>query len=885
MSVWSRFTNLLRPGRLDRDLEDEQRFHIEARAEDLEARGLSRPAALEQAARQFGNRLVLRESSRDVKLVTVLESLWRDLKLGVRVLRKDAAVSSAAIVSLGLTIGACTAAFSLIDALILRELPVRDPERLMYVIRTGVKKTGESGEATTFSYPVLARISQTASPQLEIFSMSLQSLRQAVLPDAGGVEEKLRAQFVSGNAFPVLGVTAAIGRVLTPSDDVTPGAHPVAVISHAFWRRRLGGRPDALGQWIQLEQRSYQIVGVAQAGFTGTQPGALTDIWVPNMMFQADSFTAPNWGWLQVWGRLAPGVTSDEAQPIVQTALMNFEAEPRAAEPAPKRQAAESAIAVRNAATGLSEVRQQFERPLLALAAIVGVVLLIACSNVANLLLARGAARTREMALRASIGAGRGRLIQQVLVESSVLTFAAAALGVAVAMLAVPLIVGMLTTNENPVYLEAQLDWRALMFVAALGGLTTMLFGLAPALRASAAAPGVATPLGDRLHTANTGVARPLVAIQIGFSLMILFVAGLLLRSFDRLLAVDLGFRPEHVVLLSVEARDRFEPAEAQTIGRQLLERVQSLPGVESASVSEWALFRGWSNSNDFGLPGGGLVQTRRVAVSPQFFRTMGTRLLDGREFEPTDSAAADPMPLIVNETFARRYLAGERAVGRRLTFTNRGQTVSYEIVGVAADTRDGSVRGEMRPYVFTLTGAAGGTVQIRSSADPRALAEHLRAELPRVHPSLRLVDVTLQSSLVGNTLLRERLLAVLSGFFAALGLALAAVGLYGVSSYAVVRRTREIGIRLILGAQPAALMRSVLGRVALAVAVGVVAGLAGGVYFARYVQTFLFEIEPASLSSLVLPVLGLLAVALIAAWSPARRATRVDPAAALRIE
>jgi predicted permease len=435
------------------------------------------------------------------------------------------------------------------------------------------------------------------------------------------------------------------------------------------------------------------------------------------------------------------------------------------------------------------------------------------------------------------------------------------------------------------VYLEAQLDWRALMFVAALGGLTTMLFGLAPALRASAAAPGEATPLGDRLHTANAGVARPLVAIQIGFSLMILFVAGLLLRSFDRLLAVDLGFRPEHVVLLSVEARDRFEPAEARTIGRELLERVQSLPGVESASMSEWALFRGWSQGNDFGLPGGGLAQTRRVAVSPQFFRTMGTRLLDGREFEPRDGDAADPMPLIVNETFARRYLPGERAVGRRLTTTRYGQTVSYEIVGVAADTRDGSVRGEMRPYVFTLTGEAGGTVQIRSSADRRTLAESLRAELPRVHPSLRLVDVTLQSSLVGNTLLRERLLAVLSGFFAALGLALAAIGLYGVSSYAVVRRTREIGIRLILGAQPVALMGSVLGRVALAVAVGVVAGLAGGVYFARYVQTFLFEIEPASLSSLVLPVLCLLAVAFIAAWSPARRATRVDPAAALRIE
>jgi ABC-type antimicrobial peptide transport system permease subunit len=263
----------------------------------------------------------------------------------------------------------------------------------------------------------------------------------------------------------------------------------------------------------------------------------------------------------------------------------------------------------------------------------------------------------------------------------------------------------------------------------------------------------------------------------------------------------------------------------------------------------------------------------------------MGTRLLDGREFQPRDSDAENPIPVIVNDTFARKYLSGERAVGRRLTTTRGGQTLTYEIVGVAADARDGSVRGEMSPYLFSPLGDAGGTVQIRSSVDARTLAVHLRAELPRVHSSLRLVDVTLQSSLVGSTLLRERLLAVLSGFFAALGLALAAVGLYGVSSQAVVRRTREIGIRLTLGAQPAAVVRSVLGRVALAVAAGIIAGLAGGLYFARFVQALLFEVEPISPLSIGLPVLCLVGVALVAAWSPARRATRVDPAEALRMD
>ena len=397
--------------------------------------------------------------------------------------------------------------------------------------------------------------------------------------------------------------------------------------------------------------------------------------------------------------------------------------------------------------------------------------------------------------------------------------------------------------------------------------------------------PGETIAHGDRHRTASPGMARSLVAAQIGFSLMILFVAGLLLRSFDRLLSVDLGFTSERVTLLSVEARERLEPAQAREVGRRLLESAQSLPGVESASVSGWALFRGWSNGGTVDVPGRGSAQTRRLRVSPGFFRTMEIRLLDGREFMPRDREALDPIPVVVNDTFARKYLGGERAVGRRLTTTSRGQPVSYEIVGVAADARDGSVRVETGPYLFSPIDDADGTVEIRSSLDARTLADYLRKELPLVHPSLRLVDVTRQTSLVGNTLLRERLLAVLSGFFAALGLVLAAVGLYGVLSYAVVRRTREIGIRLALGAQAMAVIRSVGGSVVLAVAVGVASGIAGGLYFARFVETFLYETEPISLSSVGLPVLCLLIVAFVATWSPLRRATRVDPVEALRTD
>lgn len=880
MFRWSRIVNALRPDRLQDSLDEEQRFHLESRADDLEADGLSRDEALAQAARRFGNRSVLRDASRDVKLLPWLESLWTDLRHGGRMLRKDAGVSAAAVISLGLAIGASTAAFSLIDALILRELPVHRPDRLVYLSRASDNK--DVRFTALFSYPLLDRIRQTVPPHIDIFGMSHQSLRQAILPDAGGIEEKLQTQFVSGNAFDTLGVTAALGRLIQPSDDLVPGGHPVAVVSHAFWARRLGANPNALGSWIQVEQKPYQIIGVAQAGFTGAQPGVLTDIWLPIMMFQRDTFQAPNWNWLQLWGRLAPGETRQTVQAVVRTGFENFNTEQGENKEASRLG---SLMEVRDAASGFSQMREDFERPLLTLAGIIGLVLLIACSNVGNLLLARGASRTREMALRASIGAGRRRLLQQILVESAVLTSAATALGVLASRLAVPFIVAMLTSNEHPVYLDVGTDWRVLVFVTVLGCAITVLFGIVPALRASAASPGEIIASGGRRYTAATGASRSLVTAQIGFSLMILFVSGLLMRSFDRLLSVDLGFNPKNVVLLSVETRERLDPNLAREVARQLLDRVRALPGVESASLSGWALFRGFSNGNNIGLPDGSRAQTFRLEVSSQFFETMRTSLLDGREFLATDRASTELTPVIVNDVFARKYLPGGRAVGRRLTTSGGGHPVTYEIIGVVAGTRDGSVRGEMNAFLFTPSSDPSGTIEIRSAVDPRTLADRVRQELPQIHPSLRLVDVTLQESLVENTLLREHLLAVLSGFFAALGLVLAAVGLYGVLSYAVARRTREIGIRVALGADGAAVVKAVAGRIAFAMVIGIVVGLAGGVYFARFVQTLLYEIDLVSFWSLGLPVLCLVTVALVAIWAPIRRAVHVDPAEALRVD
>jgi predicted permease len=889
MSWLSRLTNILSVRRVDRDLDEEHRFHLAARIDDLMRDGLTRDQATAQAARRFGGRLQARESSRDVRLLPWLDSLARDVRHGVRLLRKDRGVTTAAVLSLALAIGACAAAFSLIDALILRPLPVRDPDGLLYV---AAGAAGDEDKETVLSYPLFERFRSAAPAKVEIFSMSEQSLRQAILPDTGGQEEQLRVQFVSGNAMPVLGISAALGRLIAATDDRTPGAHPVAVISHAFWTRRLGGDRHVIGRTFQIEQVVFEVVGVAAAGFTGTEPGMLTDVWVPNMMWASpQAFTSERWGWLRIWGRLAPGVELAAIRPILQTAYTNErgDVDPGKARLAPKGQmVSENVLEVRAAATGASALRTQFARPLLVLAAVVGSILLIACSNIANLLLARGAARDREMTLRASIGASRSRLLQQVLVEAAMLTAAATLLGLGLTRVAVPVIVGMLAASDNPVYLDTAIDVRVVLFVVVLGALTTLLFGLAPAIRASRVTPTHAlTPnaaLGAR-YAGRSIVLRPLLAVQMGFSLVVLFVAGLLLQSFNRLTQVDLGFRPEQVALITIEARERLTDAVSDVAGFQLREAAGRLPGAQSASLSDWALFAGWSSGGSLGVPGRGVVQTRTLGVSPGFCRTMGIRLLDGREFERTDSNAEGMTAVIVNEEFARRYFPGERAVGQRVERTTRWGTNSLEIVGVAANVKNNSIRAAASPFVFLPMSAPVGTLQIRTTLDASLLAARLREVLPRVHPSLRLTGVSRQSLLVDNALLRERLLAVLSAFFASIGLALSAIGLYGVSSYAVLRHTREIGIRLALGANPAAVVRSVLGGVALALVLGVALGVAGGLFFSRFVRTLLFEIEPLDPANLAVSVGALAAIALLATWRPARRAARVDPVVALRTD
>jgi predicted permease len=835
-------------------------------------------------------RLGARESSLSVKLLSRLDSVFKDIRFAVRILRKHIVVTGAAIASLTLALGASLAAFSLIDALILRPLPVREPERLVYLSFPTYSPGWPIG--SNFSYPLFSRLRDAAGNELELFAMSSDENRRRITFGNAEAEDEVRVQFVTGNTFSVLGVGPAVGRVLTPPDDVTPGAHAVAVVSHSFWRRRFGGDPSVIGTAFTFGQRRLEIVGVAQESFTGIEPGRLVDLWVPVAMYDSEGFTFTNreWNWLKVLGRLNPGVAPGRARDVLQAPFSQFRRELTTGRGAPENppdqieRYVNTPLALESAANGPSGLRDRFDRPLWILSVLVALVLLISVSNVANLYLARAAGRAHEMSLRLSIGATRARLVQQMLIESILLAAVASVLGLLFARVAGPSIIDLLAPSTNPVYLELRTDWRLLAFLCIAGALTTVLFGLAPALRASRVAPIGALRRGEPRATSRTGLPRPLVAVQVSFSLAILFVAGLLLLSFGRLVNTDVGFAREGVLLVRVDSRDRLDPELARIAGLQLLERVRSVPGVSDASLSAWPLFSQ-----------GGMISRVRVArhesdtfspphlpVSPGFFETMRIRLIAGRDFVPSDSEPLEPTAVIVNEAFARRYFAVASPIGRVYERTGQPPPVRQEIVGVVTDARH-DLRSLPLPSVYVpLRGL--GTMQVRA-ADALALRDVIDREVRATHPSLRTTEFALQSTRIANTLLRERLLALLSGFFALVGLLMAAVGLYGVLSYSVARRTREIGIRIALGARSGALVSTIVRDAALMTVIGIIVGLVGGLYLSTFVKGLLHEVQPTDALSIVMPIGCLLLTAFFAAVPAARRAWSIDPVEALRSE
>ena len=888
MSWLSRLVNVVRQTRVDRDLDEELRFHLQARIEEFTRAGMSADQAKTRARHLFGNPLLVRESSHDIKVFSRLESILRDAGFSIRLWRRNKLVTTAVLVSLSLTIGACTAAFSLIDALVLRPLPVDDPPSLIYV---ALRAPADTRDGLSFNYPLYREMRTAAGPYVRLFAMSDQSRRDATFDDSGQLE-KVYGQWVSGDAFAILGVKPALGRVLAASDDINPGQHPVAVLSHDFWMRRFAGNPEVLGRWVTIREKPLQIVGVAEKGFSGVEPGIMTDIWAPTMMWDDLAISDPDTRWFRIWGRMRSDVAPEQARTVLQTVFTNFRQEQAARRREESRDRLEqflnTRVYLRSAATGPSALRDEFERALWVLAGIAALVLLIACANVASLLVARATAREREMALRASIGAGRGRLIQQVLIESGLLAIASCALGAVLAIVTAPKIASMISTSRTPVQLAIHPDWRLLVFLGCAGAVVTFVFGLAPALRVSAVRPGDALKAGAGRQTARSGLFRPLVAAQVAVSFVVLFLAGLCLTSFMKLLRTDLGFDRSNLALVNIARTGHVENSLA--MWQQLLGRLEQTPGVESASLSPWALFQGSGRNKSVRVPGRQVdgYTPWYLQVSPGFLESMRIPLLAGRDFEWHDAQPELPSAVIVNESFARRYFPDEPPpLGKRFFRIDGGSTlVPQDIIGVAGDAKYTRIREAAPPTVYDPYRPQDTAVmQVRTRLELPALIATLREVLPRTDPAVRLADVTWQSTLVENHIVRDRALAVLSAFFSLVAIVLVVVGVYGVLSYSVVQRRREIGIRLALGAQPIRVVGLVLSGAGRMTLVGLVLGGIGAAVTSRFITALLFEVRPSDILSSAVPLACLLMACALAALAPGFRATRIDPAVALRTE
>jgi predicted permease len=812
-----------------------------------------------------------RESSRDAQLIVWLDSLRADAVFGWRQLNKRKATSAAAILSLGLAIGACTSAFRIIDALFLRPLPIANPDGL-YGVSLGAslrnftydefrQMRAEQGQAEL--------IAVSGAPALDVTYGSDQDNEQA------------HGQFVSGWMFGSFGLHPALGRLFTESDDLKPGAHPVAVLSYDYWTRRFARDPKVIGRTVRMgpdwrigtSSKAFEIVGVGPEGFTGTETGVPIDIFLPTMM-QA-MVEAPYAGIFRIFVHLPPGAA---IEPVRDRLLAALRASSADLSKAPRTLVTESAAA------GASNFRTDYRRALAALDVLVALVLLIACANVANLMTAQAAARSPEMALRVSIGAGRSRLVQLVLVESAMLAVAAVALGSLFAWWSGPFVVSRINPPDNPVRLILSTDWRVIAFSLALALGVTILMGLAPALRASRS-----QPFGALKRGASRRLMHALIAAQVAFCFLVLFVAGLFVSTFDRLSHQGTGISAARVLNLNVTT---LKPEEPAVFWDQVAEHLRQVPGVESVGFADWPILDGngykTTDISINGAPPNG-VTAWVENISSGWIDTLKIPLLAGRDFRPSESRGA----VIVNEEFAKAFFNGENPLGKTFEATwaaLKGQRL--EIVGLVRNARYRYLKQDMLPVVYTNFQDGKGLMQnsgtfgVRTTTtNPLSLAALLRQEVARANPEFRVSTLHTQQALIDAQTIRERLLAMLALFFAAVALLLAGVGLYGVLDYSVFQRRREIGIRMAIGAQAGDIARRVTFDVALWVVGGSFAGLAIGLAAARYIESLLYGVKPTDWSALATPGLALIAAATLAALPPVIRAVRIDPVTVLRSE
>jgi predicted permease len=886
MSFWSRIVNVFRGDRLSREIEEEFQSHLE------EAVAQGRDPV--EARRAFGAALRLREESRDVRLFAWLDSLRADAIFGWRQLKKNKAASAAAILSLALGIGTCTGAFRLIDALLLRPLPVSGPERLYAVSFDGFGLQGKPYTFDSCSYPMFSHWRAAVRDQAELIAVSYAG-RTDLTYGADAEMEKAYRQYVSGWTFSSFGLEPALGRLLTEGDDVSPGAHPYALLSYDYWVRRFGKDPKVLRRTFRMDNNLYDIVGVAPERFTGTEPGTMTDIFVPTMMMNRSALINSSSFWLRTFVRLKPGTAVDPVRDKLYALYRAWEQQrEKGFANVPKKLLEgfpREKLRLNPAAAGVSMMQGEYRTSLATLGVLVVLVLLIVCANVANLMVAQAASRAREMALRVSIGAGRWCLVQLVLVESAWLALFAAVLGGLFAWWSAPVIVRMINPPDHPARLVLPADWRVLGFGLALTIVVTLVFGMAPALRASAIKPVSALKGGEEPHSRRR-LMHVLVGVQTAFCFLVLFVAGLFVATFERLSHHPTGFSAERLLALDTVVTQNQPPV----FWDQVAEGLRALPGVESVAMADWPLMSGTMSNNFISINGAPPSDALAffLGVSPGWMETMRIPLVSGRDFRSIDK---NPGAAAVNGTFAQQYFAGQNAIGRTFdTIGLKGARTHFEIVGLAGDATYRNIREPILPQVyvpFQSVDATGvwqsggrGTILVRTaSARPLALTSLLQREVSRLRPEFRVSNIRTQTEIIQSQTVRERLLARLAFFFALVALLLAAVGLYGVLNYSVLQRQREIGIRMALGAPAADIARHVTAEVFAMVLGGALGGLAMGMAAVRYIESLFYQVKPTDPAMLAIPALIILAAALLAALPATIRAVTLDPVTVLRSE
>jgi predicted permease len=897
----SRFFGVFRRRALDSDLDAELRAHLDALTEEKIRLGMNEQEARHAARREFGGLEQAKESYRDQRSLPFFETLAQDLRYALRMLIKSPGFTTVTILTLALGIGANTGLFSLVNSVLLANLPVRNPQELVIVKYTDAR-TQEAEE--DFSYPMY----QAMRDKNTVFANVLTRSGLSFNASYGGQSEHAAGELVSGNYFETLGVQPFLGRLISPEDDRTPGAHPVAVLSYGYWQRKFGSDPSIVGKNIILNEHPIRVIGIAPQGFYGTEMAQNPDIRVPMMMatvfrpVPANRLQNPRHRWMTILARRKPDVSVAQAQAsldilyhqVLAAELQELGASVNAHD---KERALASRIQLDPGNQGFAHLRGEMERPLLLMFAVTGIVLLVACANLANLLLARNAKRKQEILVRLAIGAGRGRLIRQWLTESLLLSALGGCAGVLVAYWAKTALLGFLPAAFTA-NLHAPMDLRVLSFALAASLVTGLLFGLAPALQLSQTgvsmalrndAPSIAS--GERLFSLRSA----LIFVQVALSLPLLIGAGLFLHSLRNLRGVNTGFVKENVFLATLNpAMNGYPQEKIKSLYDDLLARIRTLPGVRAASFTTSSVISGGWDQEGVKVEGyqpgpDENMSPNAAVVSPGYFATMGIPFVAGRDFTEQDTASRQKV-VIINETMAHYFFGSKDPLGKKIgTDDDPKVPPDREIIGVVKDAKYVHLSEAPRRHFYAPTAQEERlfdmTLQVRTAGDPEKIGDLVRAQVHDLDANLPLYATTTLEIQIDDSLTQERLLTWLSSLFGLLATLLASLGLSGVVAFSVARRTREIGIRMALGAQPGDILRNVVTHMAFLVTAGMAVGLAAAYALSRLLSSMLFEVHSADPLAFAGSCFLLAAVAALAAYLPAQRATQVDPVVALRYE